>query len=86
MTNQKNINSRIIHKHDIEANWQLAVNFIPKAGELIIYDIDASHYCQRIKIGDGVTTVINLPFLIKEELITVDDIDTICGASIEISK
>jgi hypothetical protein len=27
---EKNIKSRLIHKHDVEANWSLAENFIPK--------------------------------------------------------
>ena len=30
MAIEKNINSRIIHKHDIEANWNRATTFIPK--------------------------------------------------------
>ena len=43
MANEKNINSRIQQKHDIEANWLKAINFVPKAGEIIVYDID-EHY------------------------------------------
>lgn len=35
---------------------------MPRAGELIIYDADASHDSPRFKVGDGVTTVTNLPF------------------------
>ena len=59
---EKYINSRIQQKSDIEANWNKAINFIPKNGEIIIYGIDENFDYQRIKIGDGVTTVINLPF------------------------
>ena len=77
---EKNISSRIIHKHDIEANWLKAVNFIPKQGELIVYDIDSTHDYERIKIGDGTTVVISLPF--ANEIITNDEIDEICGATI----
>ena len=62
MANQKNINSRIIHKHDIEANWQLAVNFIPKQGEIIVYDVDENYSYSRFKIGDGILNVNDLPF------------------------
>lgn len=62
MANEKNINSRIQHKHDTEANWNKATNFIPKQGELIVYDIDENYDYQRIKIGDGVTNVNELPF------------------------
>lgn len=77
---EKNISSRIIHKHDIEANWLKAVNFIPKQGELIVYDIDSAHDYERIKIGDGATVVSSLPFI--SEIITNEEIDKICGATI----
>lgn len=59
-------NTRIVHKHDTEANWNKAINFIPKAGELIIYDPDENYVYSRIKIGDGVTIVTNLPFIKAE--------------------
>lgn len=59
---QKEIASRIIHKHDIETNWNKATTFIPKQGEVIVYDIDDLHDYERIKIGDGVTAVTELPF------------------------
>lgn len=59
---EKEIKSRIIHKHDTEENWLKAVNFIPKQGELIIYDIDSIHTIERFKIGDGTTLVNDLPF------------------------
>ena len=29
---------RIQIKHDLEENWEKAINFVPLAGELIIYD------------------------------------------------
>lgn len=54
-----------MHKHDSEVNWNKATNFIPKEGELIIYDIDNNYSYPRVKIGDGKTTVINLPFLLE---------------------
>ena len=59
---EKNIKSRIVHKHDTEENWLKAVNFIPKHGELIIYDKDANYDYVRLKIGDGVTNVNSLFF------------------------
>ena len=43
MDNNKIINSRIIHKHDIESNWKKAVNFIPLKAEIIVYDIDDNY-------------------------------------------
>jgi hypothetical protein len=27
---EKEFNTRIVHKHDIQANWEKAVGFIPK--------------------------------------------------------
>lgn len=56
------IKTRIIHKHDTAANWELAVNFIPKQGEIIIYDKDSTYNYERFKIGDGATLVSALPF------------------------
>lgn len=61
---EKEFQSRITHKHDIEANWIKAVNFIPKAGELIIYDKDESYNYERLKLGDGINKINDLPFLI----------------------
>lgn len=59
---EKNIKSRIVHKHDIEANWLKATNFIPKQGEIIVYDADEKYLYERFKIGDGTTLVSDLPF------------------------
>ena len=36
----KQINSRLTLKHDIEGNWNKASNFIPLEGEMIVYDAD----------------------------------------------
>lgn len=63
---EKNLNSRIVHKHDIEVNWSKATNFIPKIGEIIVYDPDENHAAARVKIGDGVKTVIELAFIDDE--------------------
>lgn len=64
----KEFNSRIIHKHDVEVNWNKAVNFIPMIGEIIIYDIDENHSVERFKVGDGKTTAMNLPFYLEHEV------------------
>ena len=61
---EKTIKGRLVQKHDIEAHWNLATNFIPKQGELIIYDIDDNYDYERIKIGDGVSYVTDLPFIL----------------------
>lgn len=61
--NEKKIKTRIINKHDIENNWLKAINFIPKSGELIIYDPDDTYEYPRVKIGDGINNVNTLPFI-----------------------
>lgn len=66
MAAEKNILSRIIHKHDIEANWNKATNFIPKAGEIIIYDKDETYDYERFKIGNGETNINDLNFIILQ--------------------
>ena len=60
---EKRLNARIIHKHETEANWLLATNFVPLQGEIIIYDIDSTHNYERVKVGDGKTLVSALPFI-----------------------
>lgn len=60
---QKVLNSRVLQKIDTEANWELHRNFVPLAGELIIYVADANHPYPRMKVGNGVTTIANLAFI-----------------------
>ena len=55
----KVVNVRIQNKHDSAANWELHSSFVPKAGEVIIYDGSIP----QIKIGDGQTSVANLKFI-----------------------
>lgn len=59
---EKRLNTRIIHKHETEANWLLS-SLVPLQGELIVYDIDENYNYERIKIGDGVQNVNALPFV-----------------------
>lgn len=59
---KKMLNTRIQHKHDTEANWLKATNFVPLEGELIIYDADDMNTTPRFKVGDGETVVSSLPF------------------------
>lgn len=60
---EKILNSRMVQKHDIEANWLKATNFTPLQGELIVYDVDENYSYERVKMGDGVTNVNELPFI-----------------------
>lgn len=57
------LNARVIHMHDIEANWKLASTFVPCLGEPIIYDPDENCTYSRMKVGDGIHNVNELPFL-----------------------
>lgn len=60
------LKARQVQKHDTEANWITAGTngFIPKKGEIIIYDKDSTHTTIRIKIGDGSSNIRSLPFLL----------------------
>ena len=64
----KILSARTIQIHDTEANWLKAVSFVPRQGELVIYDIDANHSVERFKIGDGTTLVNDLPFVIDKSI------------------
>jgi hypothetical protein len=68
MAIKKYIDSRIINKHDVETNWNNNPDFIPSQGEIILYDIDEHYNFERFKIGDGITNVINLPFVIPSKV------------------
>lgn len=68
MATEKKITSRIQQKHDVAANWAKATNFIPKKGEIIIYDAEynasgVETTPVRFKIGNGSATVNALPFV-----------------------
>lgn len=63
MADNKTLNTRLVNKHDVEANWLKAVNFIPLQGEIIVYDIDENYSYERFKIGDGATNISALPFV-----------------------
>ena len=81
MGTKKQVDVRISNKHDIEANWVKATSFIPMKGEIIVYDAETSNDAlptgrtirvnyPRFKIGDGVKTVANLPFVLENYIIT----------------
>lgn len=79
----QHIKSRIVHKHDTESNWLKATNFIPMKGEIIVYDVDENYNYERMKIGDGITVVSSLQFVI--DTITDNTIDDICNGQSIIS-
>lgn len=61
----KHLKTRIQHKIDTYNNWNLADNFIPLKGEIIIYTPDPKDDARpiQLKIGDGSSYVKDLPFI-----------------------
>ena len=68
-TANNTIFTRVQSKSDTEINWNKVApqgsspGFIPLQGEIIIYLPDSSHSYSRLKVGDGRTNVVNLPFI-----------------------
>lgn len=81
MAQLKEFYSRIVHKHDTEANWNKATAFVPLQGEIIIYDKDENYNYERIKIGNGETAVPNLPFTVTTASGTVPGITLVYPAA-----
>ena len=60
---QKKLKIRMVQKHGTFEEWEDTEDFIPLKGELIIYTDGAGREpIPRFKVGDGVTTVQELPF------------------------
>lgn len=54
---EKMLNARLQQKTDTLNNWEKAIGFVPKKGEIIIYsDI------KKFKVGDGITLLSTLDF------------------------
>ena len=54
----KTLQTRITNRHATSDIWKTKTSFVPMNGEICIYtDIN------RIKIGNGKDTIVNLPFL-----------------------
>lgn len=50
-----------IPRHDTAINWAKAINFVPKQGELIVYDADTlSEYPTTLTVGDTTYNVSDL--------------------------
>lgn len=78
--NIKVLEHRSMQKYDTSENWANVPDFVPLLGEIIIYAADESCDYERLKIGNGVTTIANLPF--GNDFITNEEIDTVCGVTI----
>ena len=71
----QSLNLRLIHTHDTEANWNSHEEFVPKAGEVIVYDLDDMFSYERFKIGDGITKLKDLPFTVENIIETIFNIE-----------
>jgi hypothetical protein len=58
----KRLKGKISFKHETEADWAMS-NYIPQNGELVLYDHDEKHEGTRLKRGDGINYVKDLPFI-----------------------
>lgn len=76
---EKTIKGRVIVTHDIEDCWRLQVDFVPRRGEIIVYDPDKKYGFARFKIGDGKTKVNNLPFASSEDKYLRDRVEYLGG-------
>lgn len=71
--------ARMQQKRDLTTNWAMVPNFIPKPGELVIYgDKEKDKYLDpttpaRIKVGDGVTPVSDLPGITGELYVQTEE-------------
>lgn len=59
--NEQTIFTRIKHRIDTATNWENLIE-PPLKGELIIYEAE-NNKAAKIKIGDGITTASDLPFV-----------------------
>ena len=62
-----------IVKIDSESNWLKAKNYIPTQGTIIVYEYENS--APRIKMGNGIDLVADLPFLINPPRVTQDTLE-----------
>lgn len=61
-------------QHKTSEEWAYDTTYVPRVGEIVVYDKDENHDYARMKIGDGSTLVAQLPFI---------DAGTINGKTIE---
>lgn len=60
--------ARVSNLHKTEKEWLNHADFIPNAGELVIYDPDEATNFSRLKIGDGKTPLKDIDFLIASNI------------------
>lgn len=60
--------ARVSQLHKTEAEWARLTDFVPMAGEFIIFAPDKTHSYARLKVGDGVTKLQDLDFFIDSAI------------------
>ena len=70
MSENNILKARIQHLHKTEAEWIIFEQEKPELavfneGELIIFDTDESHTTPRLKVGDGIHKLSELPFIVS---------------------
>lgn len=63
-----NMRARISQLHRTAAEWNKLPDFVPMQSELIVYDPDSQYSYARIKVGDGVTKLQKLPFIVDSAM------------------
>jgi hypothetical protein len=62
--------ARVSQLHKTEAEWLALPDFLPEAGEIIVYDPDLFCRYARVKIGDGFSKLSELPFFVDSAIET----------------
>ena len=60
--------ARIGQLYKTEAEWNNYLDFIPLAGEIIIFSKDENYSYSRLKVGDGKTKLKDLTFFIDSAI------------------
>lgn len=60
------VKSNAIVKVDTEENWKKAINYIPDSFTILIFTYENSF--PKVKIGDGIHKINELPFLNHREV------------------
>lgn len=60
------IKSNAVVKVDSEENWNKAINYVPDTFTILVYTYD--NESPKVKIGDGIHKVKELPFLANRQV------------------
>jgi len=62
------VKARVSQLCKTEAEWAALLDFVPLAGEVIIFSPDKHYKYARTKVGDGKTKLRDLPFFIDSSI------------------